>query len=475
MLAARIDAALAQLFDLSGGREIWLACSGGLDSMVLLDLVGNASRYRRRVAGALHFNHGLRADARDDELLVAASIRRLGLVLVLGQGRGILETAQQTGHLSLETAARNARYAFFRRFLEKRPQALLLTAHQADDQAETILMNLMRGAGLRGMKGIPFCRGRIGRPLLDITRAELAAYAAERKVRYREDPSNRDKSFFRNRVRHELLPVFRDLGGPGAVARMAAAGRRLALDLEFIDRQLAGYLELLVPENGGISVSRKILREMSAALRFHFLGAMLRRAGARRQVPARVLEDLESLLKGRRESRYDLGAGLVFRAGPEKVFIGFETLSPGESCNLSGFRCEVPDFGEYRLPAELGVLGLEMSPGRGLPPARDRKGEDIPGPRNIEIIAGERLLFPLEIRNWRPGDRFQPLGLEGHSRKVKKLFVECGLTRQQRQQQPLLVNGSGEIIWVVGRRLDHRFRLTGATRCPVTLTFRPGK
>jgi len=442
--------------------------------MALVDLVCNFSRYRRRAAGVLHFNHGLRKGARDDELLVAAGARRLGLVLLLGQGRKLLETAQKTGHLSLETAARNARYAFFRHFLETRPQALLLTAHQADDQAETILMNLMRGAGLRGVKGIPFRRGRIGRPLLEITRAELAAYAAERKIIYREDPSNRDKSFFRNRIRHELMPVIRRLGDPGLVARLSAAGRRLALDLEFIDRQLADYLELLVPEDDGVSVSRKILRELPEALRYHFLGAMLRRAGARRQVPARVLEDLEALLAGRRESRYDLGAGLVFRAGPEKVFIGFKASSPVESRELSGYRCEIPDFGEYRLPGELGVLGLKVFSGNGMPLGRNRNGEGMQGPGNTEIVDGEKLLFPLEIRNWTPGDRFQPLGLEGHSRKVKKLFAENGLTRQQRLRQPLLVNGSGEIIWVVGRRLDHRFRLTATTRCPVALTFRPG-
>ncbi len=453
-----------------GATEIWVACSGGLDSTALLDLTRDYARRRRVPVGVVHFNHNLRPGAREDELLVARQAFRNRLVLVLGQGRDLAARARAQKHVSLESAARDARYAFFHRLLKSRKKALLLTAHQADDQSETILMNLMRGAGLRGLKGIPARRGRIGRPLLGATRAELEDFVKARGLVYREDESNRSPEFFRNRVRHELMPVVRRLGGVGVEKRIAAAGGRLAADLALIDGQLKPCRDAIESRPGGQVIRRSLLAAMPEALRPHLLATMMHRAGGEKEVSARVLKDLSRLVGGRRESRYDLGSGLLFRAGPETVFIGRPESVEGSE-EGPGYELEIPACGTFVLPCDLGWL--KIVPGESERSLAVCAGTFAADPRE-ELVDGDRLIFPLGVRNRRPGDRFSPLGVEGEHRKLKKFFQEQGISPPLRASWPLLVNGDGKIVWVIGLRLGHAFRLRPQTRFAVRLEFVPG-
>lgn len=452
----------------TGAVEVWVACSGGLDSMALLSLVQEFATRSGVSVGALHFNHGLRPESCADELFVAAQVRDLGLPLVIGQARNLREEAQRQ-HLSLETAARRARYKFFHSFLERRQPVLLVTAHNATDQVETMLMNLMRGTGLRGVKGIPQRRGRIGRPLLQVTRAQLVDYIADKQIAYREDPSNSSLEFTRNRVRLELLPVIRKLGGPGVEERIAGAGLRLADDLKVIDTQLDELWLHVKTVKAGLEIDRRLLQESPFALIPHILGRMMRRSGAVKQVSARVLEDLCALVGSvdeRRESRYDLGGGLVFRALPETIIISLEGSRSRLDGGVSGYQLAVPGSGLYHLPHDLGALKVgQMRPRDELLDfAKSQNGESF-----SEVVDGDRLKFPLTIRNRRPGDRFQPLGLLGSSVKLKKFLLDRKLSRAARSAQPLLLDSEGKIIWVVGERLDHRFRITAKSRNYVKL------
>jgi tRNA(Ile)-lysidine synthase len=467
MLPSRVTEFCRSFLEDRGAKELWVACSGGLDSMALLELVREFADQHRVLLGVVHFNHNLRPGAREDELFVARRAARCGLPLVIGQGRNLAARARR--HVSLETAARNARYAFFRRFLAARQKALLLTAHQADDQVETVLMNLMRGTGLRGLKGIPARRGRIGRPLLQTTRAELEAFVRQRNLAWREDESNASVLFLRNRVRSELLPVIRRLGGTGVEKRIASACGRLAADLELIDRQLAPYLAGMTADRGSLRFRRELFAELPPALRPHLLGAMIRRAGGRSQVPARVLDQLVRLAVGPRECRYDLGAGLVFRAGPETVCIGRPEAAE-DAAGIPAYELEISAFGSCELPHELGRMAI-VPQSEESPPERNPGGYGL---RLAELVDGDRLIFPLTVRNRRPGDRFAPLGLAAGRRKLKKFFQEQALSRLQRAAWPLLVNGDGEIIWVAGLRLGHGFRLRPETRLRVRLDFKPG-
>ncbi len=462
----------------TGTDEIWIACSGGLDSMALLHLAQEFVISRRISLGVIHLNHNLRPEAAADEWFVADCAFKAGLPLVLGQARDLRSKAADSGH-SLETLARNYRYAFFKRLLKLRQQAVLMTAHNASDQVETILMNLMRGSGLRGIKGIPARRGRIGRPLLEVTRSHLAEYVRENRISFREDPSNLSLEFSRNRIRHELLPVIRNLGGDGVEERIAGAGLRLAADLKIIDCRIDDLWREIEYLDNGIAISRRSLQESEMELRPHFIARMIRRAGAVKQVSAPILNKLSELVgeNGKQQlSHYDLGAGLVFKTFAEFVVVGREECLRKLALAVPEYQIVLSDYGFFHLPNGLGDLELQPFKSSAVKIfSKDDCNPDLSGSKCREFITADRLEFPLVLRNRRPGDRFQPLGLDGKSCKLKKFFHARSLSLYQRSAKPLLCNGDGAIIWVVGERLDHRFKVDSQSQSLAALSFFPGE
>jgi len=471
MVYRKVSNFLTRFLSDTGARELWVACSGGLDSMALLALVQEFVTDNQFTIGVIHCNHNLRQESVADEYFVVETVLKSGLPVVVGQARD-LKTEVSTTNNSLETAARNYRYALFLRFLKTRPQALLLTAHNATDQVETIMMNLMRGTGLRGVKGIPQRRGRIGRPLLEVTRAQLVDYVVGNNIAYRDDPSNDSLEFSRNRVRHELLPIIRKLGGPGVEERIAGAGLRLAADLRIIDRKIDALWSAVEDVAGGVAVARETLQKLEIECLPHFLARMIRSAGAVKQVPARVLGELAGLVGNPGECRlahYDLGSGLIFKSLPEVVFIGQESRAAAFA-DFPEYRVELVDYGSYELPYASGTLTITL--------LNADLGNDVAAikcneSRFTEIVDAGKLVFPLVLRNRRPGDSFQPLGLDGGSCKLKKFFNHRVADVNQRSRIPLLCNGTGEIVWVVGERLDHRFRVTGSSKL-AELNYLPG-
>lgn len=469
---------LERLLSATGADEIWVACSGGLDSMALLVLVQAFAMDNSFSVGVVHLNHNLRPESSDDEKFVADFALKSGLPVLFGQARNLRNEILNTPQ-SLETAARNHRYAFFQRLLECRKQALIVTAHNATDQVETILMNLMRGTGLRGVKGIPRRRGRIGRPLLKITRSQLNHYVIDNQILYREDPSNSSLEFTRNRVRHELLPVIRRLGGDGVEERIAGAGLRMADDLNIIERKVDDVWHGIENVDCGIIFPRAVLQSSEIEILPHLLARMIRRSGGLKQVSARVLSDLVALVGTvgeHRQGHYDLGSGLIFKVLPEVVFVGRESDSGPFAVSVPGFQMVLHDYASYHLPNILGEIRLSLPVPYN---ASSNSGEKLPAScvesGFTETVDADRLDFPLTLRNRRPGDSFQPLGMNGKSCRLKKFFNSCNLSHRERSAKPLLCNCGGEIVWVVGERLDHRFRVTESTRNIVKLSYLPNE
>jgi tRNA(Ile)-lysidine synthase len=242
-----------------------LAVSGGPDSMALLHgaagtVRADAAQWRLHVA---HLDHGLRAESMDDATFVADAARNLGLPCVVDRV-DVAAQARRQGR-SIEEAGREARYAFLERVAPS--GAAIMTAHTADDDAETVLINLLRGTGLAGVAGIPARNGRIARPLLGARRDELRAMLADARVTYRADPSNADPAFLRNRVRAEVLPLLERLR-PGAVERIGRFSRLAAADDAVLDELAATELARRRTDDGGIdwhvpppaAVGRRVLR-----------------------------------------------------------------------------------------------------------------------------------------------------------------------------------------------------------------------
>jgi tRNA(Ile)-lysidine synthase len=384
---------------LPAGRPVLVLLSGGGDSVCLLDV---ALRLETRVS-ALHVNYGLRAGADEDEHFVRELCGRLEVPLNV-------ERVELPEGGNLQERARDARYAL----AESLAEGDYAAAHTASDQAETVLYRLAVSPGSRALLGMEPRRGRLVRPLLDVTREEVRAYLRARGLEWREDPSNADRRFARARVRHDLLEALRTVG-PTPERTIAETARQLREEAELLDAAVAEAIEEL---GGGPAVSLAALREKPAALR----RLVLRRLAGDRPVPESILD-----LDDRGTKTLDLGGGL--RAVAEYGTLRFTRAR--EESEPDPVELTVPGrarFGDWEVEAKLGP------------------GGDV-------TVSG--LGSTVTVRAWREGDRMRPAGLGG-SKTLQDLFTDRKVPRALRRTLPV-VESKGEIVWVAGVAVDERF------------------
>lgn len=462
-----INLFLAQKIADFPAAELLVAVSGGMDSMVLLNLIAVLAKQKDLQYRVVHFNHHLRGAYSDaDEKFVAGYCRRQALELILGQGRNILEQRRYLG-FSLEDAARRARYAFFARCLQKYPQAWLLTAHTASDQAETVIMNMLRGGGLRGLKGIPVQRQRILRPLLAVSRKEIQEYARQHKVAFVEDNSNSSLEFTRNRIRQRIVPVLKSEAGPDLDKRLSAMAAGLAADLAIIDSLVASFIKQWVDSDKVrhlLYINRLRFKEQHPGLWPHILAECIRRSGNRKQLSRKTLLTLVKMAgreAGKTRAFFRLAPDLVFEVRRDRIIIGNIDTSAAAGGKFSQ---DISGPGSYPLPGERGILEIQL-----LDKIEKRQYLQSDS-NNREIIDAEMISFPLVVRSWKPGDIFFPLGMHGRRKKVKNFFIDSKIPLEEKQNIPILCCDN-RIIWIVGRRLDERFALTAATKNFLQVTY----
>ncbi len=258
------------------GTGVLCALSGGADSMYLLcRLLEGREKYGWTIQAA-HLNHGLRPSAARDEDFVRDWCRRQGVPLSVGRADAAAFAAREG--LSIEEGARTLRYAFLKGAAEREGLALIATGHHAGDNAETVLMNLIRGCGLRGLTGIPERRGNIVRPMLNAVRREIEDYLEEHSVPHVEDETNADPAYTRNRVRLELLPLLEELN-PRAAEHICAAAARLREDEEELSRQAARISGKGLEVPGGLAVNVDDLREAPRPIALRACGQLLEQTG----------------------------------------------------------------------------------------------------------------------------------------------------------------------------------------------------
>jgi tRNA(Ile)-lysidine synthase len=464
------------------GDRVLVAVSGGADSVCLLTLL-HEMRERALVPGIelrmAHVNYGLRGDESEED---EAFVRELGSKLGVPVDCERVRLTPKSGG-TLQSRARDARYAFFERVLREQGMAVVATGHTADDQAETVLLWLMRGAGTGGLTGIPVKRvisegsraltGRAGeppgiiRPLLGVTRRQVLDYLAFRGMPYRSDSSNGTPRYRRNRIRREILPALRSLN-PGIVEVLARGADILAADAAVLDgiererwRAVAkdaspGLVVLdgdrLAAEPLGLQ--RRLVRRALAVVRQGPEGLTFRH----------VSDILERVLAGTHGAGLNLPGGLrVERHGARIVMA--DGRSRGEDGPLAKLTAGMP----LTVPGEvrIGHGGSRLLAVEGWGP---RAG--FPGDRAEFVVDRDRFDGPLSVRNWRKGDWFCPLGMGRHRKKLQDFFVDRKVGRTMRSGIPLVVAPSG-IVWVAGYRGDERFAAGPATAHPVTLSVVP--
>jgi tRNA(Ile)-lysidine synthase len=433
------------------GQRVLVAASGGADSTALLHLLVRLARSTDMEIQVAHLDHGLRGtDSEADRAFVESMAERLELPLTVQ-----VLPARESGEGPLsEGRARELRYRFLEESADQMNAHRIATGHTRDDQAETVLLNLLRGAGARGLAGIPPVRGRYVRPLLDAPRSEVEDWLHQQGLSWREDRSNQDRRFARNRVRHELIPVLEEGFRPGLRGRLAATAALLREDQALLQELAESrYQRLSSRSSGGVALDAAAVAALPEALARRVLRQAYREVRPSDHAPgARSVALLRSLAAGSGPGAMDLPGGVEARREEGRLVL----RNRGRQASLEPFEAQGAVPGRLAWP-EAGIFLKMQEVDRG------RLCSDIRHEsREIAHLDLGRTGRYLQLRSRRPGDAFYPLGLGGR-KKLQDFLVDARVPRRQRDRVGLLTAG-GEVAWLVGHRVDDRFKVTDATR-----------
>ena len=433
---------------LSANDVIFVAVSGGRDSMALLHVLHAIRTAYPFSLLAVHVNHGLRGAESDDD---AHFVRQVCVKLDVP-----LKVTKLSGFTlrSPEEKLRDARYAFFEQVLKEQPGARLATAHHLNDQLETVLMRLFHGSGVKGLTGIPVVRGPYIRPFLDVTREQISAYCRDEKIDFREDSSNGDTTKLRNRIRHELFPVLKTVFGENALTCFEQSRQKTAETYrEFQKLNAPVFKEMLKSDLNGhfcrINEFLKMAEPRQLAFLdycfFNIYDLSLTFAIKRLQAFDKFLEFSAS------GSFFDVtGSVGILKDREGFYFIEKEKKALKPTKLFAGIPVH---FGHY----EISLKAVS---------ARNVRFMANP---HIEYICGDNLRLPLTIRSWQHGDTFRPLGQKG-KQKVSDYFINKKLNLLQKEQVPLIVDGES-LVWIAGMRLDARYKMGENCRTVYMLTI----
>jgi len=445
--------------------RIVVAVSGGIDSIVLLHaLTELATEYKLFIIVA-HLNHCLRGRESDrDEVFVKRLAENLGVKFV---GKRIDVRMLLKKGDSLQDIAREARYSFFDRVAKRYKADRIATGHNMDDHAETVLMKFMKGTGLGGLCGIPKVNGKYIRPLINLTRIEIAEYVERCRLQFVKDRSNKSAKYLRNSIRLKLIPILEEYN-PSLKKDLARLSRILERDDLYLKDKAEGAYKTIVVRRDRYVVSMylKRLRRLHGSLKARiFIMAVEELLGSSKGFYSYHVEDFLNLL-------YSDAPNLSINLpGRLMVYKEYDTISIEESLPLQ-VKNRGQKAGNRRLKKEQPVFFEKMLRINGKTTVVADNGFKIAEfkittlknkaalsevsrishtvDRNVAIYDYDKLKFPLNVRNFRPGDRFAPLGMDGH-KKVKRLFQEKKISRRRRGLVPIVVSGD-EIIWVAGIR-----------------------
>ena len=438
---------------IEAGDKVLAAVSAGLDSMVLLELLHRLSGPLEFTLSVAHFDHGLRGEQGAQECeLVRRKCEALALPFQSGSaGRSLLEASYGE---NIQKAARIARYAFLHDCARKTGCSRIATGHHRDDQAETVLMRLIKGSGLVGLAGIQpsSCSGRLIRPLLAASRAELEEFAGENEIAWAEDPTNVTEKYLRNRLRHRLIPGIEKKYDPDFSENLVRLGEEAALFRRFLDDRTRELQQkgLAAVNEDAVEIDCNGAAEQPLLLRRHLIRqAVFDLTRGELILSGRPLNAVERLVScGLSGKRLDLPRGLTAYREFDLVRITRKETSGGAKGGINGVELKAGNINVLRLGSRCWEIEIEMQkrqPGASL---------DLPeqgGGKNCyeERFDNNSLRWPLSAGQWVDGEQIRPFGLGGR-KKLKKVLAEKRVPLSRRCEIPVVREAGREVLWVCG-------------------------
>jgi len=462
------------------GDRLGVAVSGGADSVALLLLLLELREKLGIVLSVLHFNHKLRGKLSDaDEKFVANLAARHGLTFHIGHADVAAKAKREKANL--EDAARRARYAFFAQVVDQGHVSCIAVAHTADDQAETVLSHILRGTGIAGLGGIHPAVGHVVRPLLGVRRAELRAYLRSKKQTWREDATNRDTTRMRARIRKKLLPILEKQFQPAVAEHLSTLAELAREDEAFLDVVASERMQTCVEKGPGqtkipigdllakkkkdfttegtekrnLAIGRRIVRRI--------VGELKPREGQLNAAHVRSILDLAQ--SGKNGKCLQLPGGVeVRRERDALVFLtdASSTRNRGEEKTPSREFSHDIVLAQAETTVRVPRLGCAFRLRVIDWPVK--RGETI---QRGAVLDRDRLLLPLVLRNWHPGDALHLLGRQG-AHKLKRLLNEKGVSRWERDGWPVLTSG-GMVAWTRGFPVAAEFAADERTRAGIVI------
>jgi tRNA(Ile)-lysidine synthase len=413
--------------------RILLAVSGGIDSVVMLDLFISAGFD----VGIAHCNFHLRGEESNQDATFVESLANNYSVRYHRNDFQTEQTASDMG-ISIQMAARELRYKWFEELRQDQSYDLIATAHNQDDVLETFFINLSRGTGIRGLSGIPSKAGKIIRPILFASRKEIMEYATVTRLSHREDSSNASDKYLRNKVRNKLLPMLEDQNPSfrnslmETITKLSETEKLFSEEIKKLKKKLLirkdDRIIIRIPELKLVESRKTILFEMLAEYNFN----------------SASINDINDAIEG----------------PPGKIFLSpsYRLVKDREELILTPLveeedRRYYLDLSENQIfdPLDLEWVVVNYT-----------ERFKIPADQNIACLDLDMLDFPLLLRHWRKGDYFQPFGMKG-MKKISDFLIDQKVSIPDKEKLWLLASGQ-KIVWVVGHRIDERFRLTEKSR-----------
>jgi tRNA(Ile)-lysidine synthase len=420
-------------------NRVLLAVSGGLDSMVMLHLFKKAN-YLIAVA---HCNFQLRgSEAEEDQRFVADACKSLD-VPFFSKKFDTQEYAKEN-RLSIQVAARELRYAWFQELMEEKKFDFLATAHHVNDSLETVLLKWIHGSSLEGFAGIPVRNKKVIRPMLFATRSLLSDFASERGIMWRSDSSNDSDDYQRNFIRHQVIPKLKEIN-PALESTFRHGLKKITGELEFLKTQLEQWKKDHVHQKSG-----QVLIDKAALLNASFSDSLLWRVVREYGFNIDQCHDMMEAMQSQSGKKF-IGTSHLLTLDREHIIISpyddaYEAVTLREK-NESVVR------GAWE-------ISIERS-----------KTKDISTNPIVASLDADKIKFPITWRYWQPGDSFYPLGMENR-KKLSDFLIDRKIPLADKNGISVL-ESEGEIIWVVGHRIDNRYKITPDTKAVIKLTVQP--